>query len=282
MTEELLIQDDEVERIVRDLGIPPCPEILTRLLREMREDEADFIKIGNLISGDVSLAAATLKTVNSPFFGLRSKLSSLHQALNVLGLRNVKQIVTGLLLRNALPTGDSATLKQFWDTSSGIAQTNAMLAKPLGSLDPEEAYVFALFRDCGIPLMVRRFATYDAFYAGAVAASQSLTQAEQAGFRVNHARVGARLARTWQLPDHVCEAIAQHHEYEALAAGNFPRPVSRLVALTLVSEYVYTRCTSGGDCPAWIQGGVFALETLQIDPAQVEAQIEMLDGILDL
>ena len=68
MEQELTIPDLEAAQIVRDLNIPPCPEVLTKLLREMRNDEPDYMMISNLISGDVSLAAAMLKTVNSPFF----------------------------------------------------------------------------------------------------------------------------------------------------------------------------------------------------------------------
>ena len=97
MSNELEVLDREAEEIINDIGIPPCPAILTTLMREMREDEPDFVKLGKLIGSDVSLAAAMLKTVNSPFYGLRSKATSVQQAITLLGLRNVAQIVTGLL-----------------------------------------------------------------------------------------------------------------------------------------------------------------------------------------
>ena len=68
--------DHEAERIVKQIGIPPCPAILTQLLQEMRADEPDFKQIGKLIAGDVGLAAALLKLVNSPFYGLATPASS--------------------------------------------------------------------------------------------------------------------------------------------------------------------------------------------------------------
>ena len=91
--------DREAEQIVKEIGIPPCPGILTSLLREMREDEPDFKKIGRLIGSDVSLAAAMLKTVNSAFYGRKTKATSVQQALAMLGMRTVGTVVTGLLLR---------------------------------------------------------------------------------------------------------------------------------------------------------------------------------------
>ena len=76
------IVDKDADKIVREIGIPPCPAILTKLLKEMREDEPDYNKASKLIGADVSLAAAMLKTVNSAFFGLATKATSVNQALH--------------------------------------------------------------------------------------------------------------------------------------------------------------------------------------------------------
>jgi HD-like signal output (HDOD) protein len=280
MEHDHTIRDHEAEQIVRNLGIPPCPEVLTTLLREMRKDETDYMTISNLISGDVGLAAAMLKTVNSPFFGLRNKVTSVHQAITMLGLRNVKEIVTGLLLRNMLPAGESKAMQHFWDTSSGIAMTASMLAKPLAGLDREDAYTFALFRDCGIPLMVKRFPQYDRFYADPVSAAQSLTDAESAKFGIDHARVGAQLARTWHLPEETCRAISMSHDYPSLVADDAPDVARKLVALGLAAEYIYARCTSNGACADWTVGGDAAVAALGTSEEALEEQLRMVEGIL--
>lgn len=129
MEQSVLEIDSEADKIVREIGIPPCPAILTKLLREMREDEPDYNKTSKLISADVGLAAAILKTVNSPFFGLRTKATSVNQALQLMGLCNTVEIVTGLLLRQAYPVGDNAAMDSFWQSSSGIAEVAAQLAR---------------------------------------------------------------------------------------------------------------------------------------------------------
>ena len=67
----------EAERVVRSIQLPPCPAILTKLVREMRLDEPDLKRFDALISSDVGLAAALLKTVNSPFYGLQRKATSI-------------------------------------------------------------------------------------------------------------------------------------------------------------------------------------------------------------
>ncbi|MDH3644357.1 MAG: HDOD domain-containing protein [Gammaproteobacteria bacterium] len=282
MEQEVTIRENDAEQIVRDLDIPPCPEILTKLLGEMRKDEPDYRTVSNMVSEDVSLAAAMLKTVNSAFFALRNKATSVRQALALLGLRNVKEIVTGLLLRNSLMKADSKVLERFWETSSDIAQAASLLAKPLAGLDREDVYTFALFRDCGIPLMVLRFPEYEDFYSEAVSDAQPLAEAESAKFGIDHARVGAELARTWHLPDETCNAIAMSHEYSKLTGDDMPVKERKLIALGLVAEYVYSRCNSDEPSPDWTVGGNAAIAALGTSEEAIEEQLQMVEGILAL
>ncbi|MEI7789340.1 MAG: HDOD domain-containing protein, partial [Chlorobiaceae bacterium] len=66
------LADQEVERIVAGIDIPPCPAILIELSLETSKDTPDFGKIEKLVSRDVGLSGMFLKTVNSPFYGLRN------------------------------------------------------------------------------------------------------------------------------------------------------------------------------------------------------------------
>src|SRR5262245_55625277 len=129
MTSDIEALSRQAEDIVKSIGLPPCPAILTKLVREMRNAEPDFARLGELISGDVGLAAGLLKTVNSPFYGLRAKIGSVRQALVLIGLRNVTQLITGLLLRQAFPVGANARMEEFWNYSSKIARLSACIGR---------------------------------------------------------------------------------------------------------------------------------------------------------
>ena len=78
--------EHEAEQVVREIGIPPCPGTLTSVVREMRRDEPDLRKLSDLLGSDVALSATMLKTVNSPFYGLKTKAGTIQQALSILGL----------------------------------------------------------------------------------------------------------------------------------------------------------------------------------------------------
>lgn len=270
--------DKEADRIVREIGIPPSPVILTKLLKQTREDEPDYDEAAKLISADVGLSGAMLKTVNSPFFGLRTKATSINQALQLLGLRNTVEIVTGLLLRQTFLVGDNAAMDGFWQTSSGIAAVCAQLARPLGIGNRDEVYTFALFRDCGIALMLVKFPGYANFMKASHPHSESaITAAEIAKFGIDHASLGARLAQSWQLPEGTTAGIQHHHDIALLQSGSVAREACRLVALSLAAEWIYTRHNVGPKCPEWSRGGDFALNTLNISTEDLLATAKTID-----
>jgi HD-like signal output (HDOD) protein len=273
MEKDLAELDREAEQIIKDIGIPPCPAILTKLMREMREDEPDFIKLGKLIGGDVSLAAAMLKTVNSPFYGLRTKVASVHQAIAMLGLRHVAQLVTGLLLKDAFAGGTSDLMDEIWESSSGIAEINATLARHFKGVNRDEAYTFALFRDCGALAMVGKYDGYRPLLPGGrVEGGGCVVEYEDKCFGMNHARMGYHLAKSWLLPDDICVAVLAHHEYDMLAAAcnELPAASAKCIALSLAAEELFVRQNTGKSSPEWERGGALALERLEITQDELD------------
>ena len=279
METDLEVLDREAGQIVKDIGIPPCPTILTKLMQEMRSDDPDFAKLGKLIGGDVSLAASMLKTVNSPFYGLRTKATSVPQALALLGLRNVAELVTGLLLRQAFPGGTSDLMDEFWETSSGIAQINAQLARQFKHIDRDIAHTFALFRDCGMLAMMQRFKGYKPVFADAEADSAAgVTANEDKRYGMNHARVGYQMAKTWGLPDEICQAVLRHHDYAELQADGTGIPAASLqhIALTLAAESIFVKQATDVTSAEWTRGGAFALDQLGITQADLDEIAETI------
>jgi HD-like signal output (HDOD) protein len=270
---DLEIVDREAEQIVKEIGIPPCPMILTKLMQEMRGDDPDFGKIARMIRGDVSLAATMLKTVNSPFYGLRSKATSVTHAIALLGLRHVAELVAGLLLRQAFPGGTSDVMDEFWENSSGIAQINELLLRHFKHVKRDGLQTFGLFRDCGVLAMMQKFRHYEPVFPGARRGSYATaTAVEDAHYRINHARVGYQMARTWLLPDGVCRAVLRHHDYAELHAtgGGVPAAGLQHIAVTLVAESIFVKRELGVTSAEWVLGSAFALEQMAITQPELD------------
>ncbi len=260
------VLERSAEKEVQDIGIPPCPAILTKLLRETRADEPDFRRVGQLIAGDVALASAVLKVANSSFYGLRSKAQSVQQALAMLGLNTVTQLVTGLLLRQAFAGGGGPAMERYWKMSMATSLISALLCRETGSGDAGVACTFGLFRDCGMPVMQQKFPIYaDIFDGSALTPGEPVLEIENERYATNHARVGADLARSWHLPESLCRAILYHHDVlysnEVLAESD-PGTLA-LVAIGLVAEQLYCSAT-GAACHEWSLAGEWALFELDL------------------
>lgn len=266
---------------IKDIGIPPRPQILIAIEKEMHKDAPDFILLSKLISSDVALAAGLIKTANSPFFGFNKRVRTVNEALLVLGLKTVTRTIAGLALQKIFPHVPS--LERFWDASAKTARTAAWLAgqrKLPGGLRPSDAYTFALFRDCGIPVLLIPFPEYGKVLQAANTATDTcFTDVEEQALGINHALVGAELAEGWLLPPEICAAIRHHHSLAHLAGDqdtDLPQTTRSLIALAQTAELLLQAATGLGQTSEWQKLGPACLEVLALSEDDIAALLEEL------
>lgn len=266
----------DVDSLVRDLGIPPQPRILADLSAEMRRPEPDIQRIGRIVAGDVALTAAVLRVANSPAYGLTRRAETLGQALNLLGMRQIGVMVTGLVMRKALRT-DGPQLTRFWDVSAKRSWALSTLARQLRGVEVDVAQTFGLFCDVGIPLLMQRFPGYGATLQAANAEQRrSFTEVEQDAHQADHALIGALMARSWGVSQTVTLAIRLHHDYAVFQDPKVPEAVARLIAMGLVAELAIQTFAGLNAGNEWAKGGEKCLGTLMLDERDVEEWVERL------
>lgn len=228
-----------LEQAVKGVNIPSCPAVLAQLMDELRQPQVSGKRIAALIGKDVGLAAMVVKSANSPFFGSGRRIASVDEAIRLLGFGTLTNLVQEALLRSAIAE-PGAALERFWDNSRYTAAASALLARKTGCARPETAYTFGLFHDCGIPLLVARFANYKQILGIAnQAAERWFTDVEDDALATNHATIGYILARSWGLTEAVCKGILCHHDYSVLVEDSALEPESRtLIAVNVVAEYI--------------------------------------------
>lgn len=269
---------------IRDIGIPPRPTILDSIGAEMLKETPDFHRLAALISSDVSLAAGLMKTANSPYFGFRFRARTVSQALMMLGLDVSSRAVAGLILRKVFVSVPA--LERFWDASARIAMVSGWLAQELGArngIRAEEAYTFGLFRDCGIPVLMRKFSNYGVTLKAAnEATDQRFTDVEDAQHPTNHAMIGCLLAQSWWMPEETCLAIRHHHDNFALTAahGGLPASAQRLIAMVQLAEFLFQSATGLSATREWDKLGDACLRLLDVPPDGLNALTEGARAVL--
>ncbi|MCX7172750.1 MAG: HDOD domain-containing protein [Proteobacteria bacterium] len=279
--------DGVLEQTLKDIGIPPRPEILERIAAEMNNDDPNFRHLGQLIEADVSLAASLVKTANSPFFGFRGRARSPHDALMMLGLDVASRAIAGISLRKAFPA--DIRLERFWHASAEIAALSGWLSQVIGKgkLRADDAHTYGLFRDCGIPVMLRRFPSYERILARANDdAVQPFTLVEQQGlseFPTDHAMVGCLLSQNWLLPEEIFLAIAHHHDLSALDSANaaVSTTSSYMIAIGQLAEHILQELTGGSHTSEWTKLGAACLRLLNLQESELPFLRDLGAGVLE-
>lgn len=241
MSQEL--SAEQIQQTLQGISVPPQPQIMVDLQMEQYMPDPDLEVIARLISQDPGLSGALLKIVNSSYYGLSNKIASIQRAVNLLGSRSIINLINALSIKGEMSDDTIVTLNRFWDTAQDVAMTCLTLAKRTGAQAVDEAYALGLFHDCGVPLMLKRFPNYmtvlEQAYANA-GPDCRVVDTENNAFNTNHAVVGYYTAKSWRLPEHVTDAIANHHNALAIFSDESSRnpQLKNLLAILKMAEHV--------------------------------------------
>ena len=208
-----------LERILQNPSIPSPPALALRVFQATANADCDVEEISKLLAHDPGLCARMLKALNSVFYGLSHTVTSVRQAVTIVGNRGLRSLVMGLALP-AMQAGlkPDAGLRKFWKESLAGAVMARELAKYLLYPNPDEDLTASLLRDVGMLLLRQAFQdSYDPIWTG----QDGLLPGQQCAWEerhlgIHHAEVGAALLERWNLPIEIVEPIRFHHHPELL------------------------------------------------------------------
>jgi HD-like signal output (HDOD) protein len=273
---------EATNKILGSVNIPSAPAVFMQLHELMQADEPDIDEVASTIQNDMALAAMVLKTVNSPFFSLRSEVRSIRQATMLLGLLNIGNIVAGLALRRAMEEQGGDAPENYWDSPANVGKVAARLAGQVPGVPPDEAYMLGLFHHVGVPLMMQRFDDYLAVTREAGCQGAELLACENERYNTNHAVVGYFVSSRWGLPKHIGELIMNHHSVSEVLGRDGGR-TSRsggLLAVLKMAEYVDQRFWGRFDDPEWHDHGAEVLAYVGISATDFEDTVEDMVDLL--
>jgi HD-like signal output (HDOD) protein len=278
--------DRELDRALasgplRDIVIPPCPELLMALRREMDKADPDPGVVADIAGRDVAMAASLIRTANSPYYARSRAVTSVTEALGLLGMRMTEKLLTAFLTRNSIRVS-SPLLEHFWDTSTRRALAMAHIARQLYGVDAELAYTCGLFCHVGIPILMQGVRGYAGTMTEALARQdRSFTETENAAHKTDHAVVGALVGRTWRLPTPIYQAVRLHHDFTILQDKSVQLEVRTLVAMALVAEHLVTVHEGAPEQREWALHGPACLAVLDVEEAEMDTWIDALHAVFE-
>lgn len=262
----------EEQEILESIQIPPRPKALLAVMEESKQPEPKFPVIAKAIVEDVSISAAVLQVVNSAAFRRANNITSIDQALTLLGLKRVISIVNAVALRNAAQS--DVDMEQFWEAASAIANISVTVCNMLGlRAVADDAYTLGLFHNAGVPVMMAKFPDYKAFYEQAVVEGWIFNiEKEMEIYHTTHTTIGALLAQKWTLPDDLVDVVYNLHYAEGLFdSPELSDKSKQLLAILKLARELYREASGGADASdEWLQVESPVFECLGISEEKYE------------
>jgi HD-like signal output (HDOD) protein len=186
------------ELFANDESLPTVPKVVADLIEMLRDDDVPFAAIAHRIELDQVLAARVLQMVNSPFFGLRRKISSIQGAILMLGLSAIRSFVVSSGLSGAFRKVEGVSLPGFWAHSLRVASVSRYLASKTRHVDPNLAFTAGSMHAIGHLIMAQampdRMAALNAVHP---LDAFGRAQLELVEFGYHYGDVSASLAQRW-------------------------------------------------------------------------------------
>ena len=214
---QALITSERVKQAIGKVGrLPSPPTVYHELNQVLQKDSSDACVITQIIEQDMAIAAKLLQLVNSAFFGLRRKVASLEQAVTLLGVRQVRDIVLATHVFESFPSNHSSqglNLERLREHSVAVAKLarSIMLEEGDSRELADQAFVGGLLHSFGmLVLAANGFAKYNKAINYCHRKGRSLSEVEAVLFDATHCEAGAYILGLWKIPPVIIEAVLMH------------------------------------------------------------------------
>ena len=220
-------------------AIPSVPAVAIKLFQLVRNENTGVPTLAKLIETDTGLSTAVLKRVNSAAYGLGRKISSIQDAVVILGFQTIREMSLEILVYKQIlnQTYGSFDILSFWRHSLAVAYLSRELAKVVDAEIADASYCAGLLHDIGkIILEVAGKISYSEFLHVLSEKRLDLPETEERILGLAHDAIGAYYCHHWGFPDSISLVVGYHHR--GFAKLNPSDQDTRLLAIVSLSDFI--------------------------------------------
>lgn len=229
-----------LERLFVRIGdVTTLPAAAHKVLKLTEDDNADGEQLREAIQSDPVLVARILRRLNSSYYALSHRVSDLKAAISLLGLREIRNLALTVFVSRLFEGGvahGSYRREQLWTHSVAVAVASRLVARVCGRGAGEEAYVGGLLHDIGLILLDQTLRKHFLKVIDAIDGETPTHIVESRILTFDHAVLGGFVARKWNFPEPVADAITFHHQ-----PWCYTGPHKDLVQVVAVANYFCSR-----------------------------------------
>jgi HD-like signal output (HDOD) protein len=199
----------EIVAFVGDL--PPLPHVAAQAIAMVEDPDTTAGKLTTLLGQDTALAARVLKIANSAMFSMQREITTLNQAIMVIGFKSLKGIIVAATLRQ-LNRKFGKPEQMIWENSAATAIGCHALTSQLRKPFVDEAFLLGLLHDLGKLVLVRQLPTEYQNVINTTKKGLPFVDVEQDQLGFAHPLIGALVAKKWNFSMETCQVILHHHD----------------------------------------------------------------------
>lgn len=258
-------------------NLPAMSHIMMEVSKLLDDPSTNTTLLSKIIGKDQGLATKILSIANSPLYGLPRKVSTIDFAILIIGYLDIKNIVIALSMIESFKNKTDKNLNQneFWLHSVISGNASKRIASDLGLKIGGEAFVAGLLHDLGIPVIHKYFHTAFENIINKATDCPSILDNEFEELGLTHQEVGNFLAKKWNLPDELCNAILYHHNPSKCESN------PELASVIHVADYATQKLQTGNFY--WDKDYTFDKNVIDILKLDTEDKLnELIDSYLEL
>lgn len=249
-------------------AFPSMPAAGAKLLALLEEPEVSVNEAEDILGYDPGLTANVLKLANSAYFGIPARIGSVKQAIVLLGLKRLIQLViascVGAVMNKSVP-GYNIPPGNLWRHSIAAFIAAEALVKDKHNLDAEDFFTPALLHDIG-KLVLGNFVKDDLNSIESITAKGiPFVVAENMILGTDHCKIGAKILGMWSFPTEIVNAVRWHHDPETRDDSTMQIDVVHLANLLC-----QTNATAPDSAGQSVELSTAVIERLGIEIAQFE------------
>lgn len=218
-----------LDSVVASPHLPSLPAVAFEVIDLVQRPDVGIEQLAATIGNDPALSSKILKTVNSSFYAQARSITTINQAIVVMGMNAVRTLALGFTLVDSVDNEGALDHEAFWRHNVRSATAARTLAARFAPARNEEAFLAGLLCRLGVLALDRVVgAEYAELFAAAGGDFAQLETLEEERFGFTHLVVGEQLAANWNLPPTVQQSMAHHRSPDE--AEDDVRDLVRLVA----------------------------------------------------
>jgi len=259
--------------------LPELPQVAMRVSQMLEDPNTNAVKLSEVIRMDASFTSQVLRLCNSAAYGFSRRISTVKEAVAILGFKSLKSMVYTILAKVALTRpvpGYSLAEGDLWYNALTCAVYAKHIAQKERLPDPELAYTGGLLRDIGkIVLGDYVGANYSEIEQLAIKEQIDFVEAEERVLGFNHSLVGTRVAEKWNLPPILVNVIRHHHKPLKLPPTLTPVE-AKLIAIVHLADALTRMIGSGSGN----DGLMYSLDVEALENAGITLEGSRLEQIM--